>query len=181
VFKINTDGGGYTVLKEFTDSPFDGRNPVGDLVISGNTLYGTTQYGGSAFSGTVFKVNTDGGSYAILKHFTGYDGANPVSALTLSGNILYGTTGEGGELGLGTIFKIDLAATPPSLSITLSNANVIIAWPSPSTGFNLQQNTNGIAAVNWSNIVTAPTDNGTIKYIIVNPPTGNRFYRLIKP
>jgi len=24
-------------------------------------------------------------------------------------------------------------------------------------------------------------DSGAIKYIIVNPPTGNRFYRLFKP
>jgi uncharacterized repeat protein (TIGR03803 family) len=181
VFKINTNGSGYSVLKEFTGSPFDGRNPAGDLVLSGNTLYGTTQNGGSSSRGTVFQINTNGGSYAILKHFTGHEGANPVSALTLSGNVLYGTTSEGGELGLGTIFKIDLAATPPPLSITLSNANVIIAWPSPSTGFNLQQNTNGIASVNWSNVIITPTDNGTIKYIVVNPPIGNRFYRLVRP
>jgi len=80
--------------------------------------------------------------------------------------------------------QLTVVQTPgsPLLSITLTTTNTaMISWPSPSTGFNLQQNTNGIAAVNWSNIVTAPTDNGTLKYIIVNPPTGNRFYRLIKP
>ena len=54
-------------------------------------------------------------------------------------------------------------------------------WPSPSTSWTLQQNTNSVASVNWSNVVTASTDNGTIKYVIVNPPTGNRFYRLLKP
>jgi len=80
--------------------------------------------------------------------------------------------------------QLTVVQTPgsPLLSITLTTTNTaMISWPSPSTGFNLQQNTNSIATVNWSNIVTAPTDNGTLKYIIVNPPTGNRFYRLIKP
>jgi hypothetical protein len=42
----------------------------------------------------------------------------------------------------------------------------------------LQQNTNNVASPNWSNAPTTPIDNGTIKYIIVNPPVGNRFYRL---
>jgi hypothetical protein len=45
----------------------------------------------------------------------------------------------------------------------------------------LQQNTNGIDTVNWSNVVTTPTDNGLFQYIIVNPPTSHRFYRLFKP
>jgi hypothetical protein len=79
--------------------------------------------------------------------------------------------------------QLSVVQTPgsPLLSIILTTTNTaMISWPSPSTGFNLQQNTNGIATVNWSNAAT-PTDNGTIKYIIVNPPTGNRFYRLIKP
>jgi hypothetical protein len=45
----------------------------------------------------------------------------------------------------------------------------------------LQVNTNGIASANWSNVVTAPTDDGTTKTVVVNPPTGNRHYRLFKP
>jgi hypothetical protein len=80
--------------------------------------------------------------------------------------------------------QLTVVQTPgsPLLSITLTTTNTaMISWPSPSTGFNLQQNTNSIATVNWSNVVTAPTDTGTIKYIIINPPTGNRFYRLSNP
>jgi hypothetical protein len=45
----------------------------------------------------------------------------------------------------------------------------------------LQQNTNGIASVNWSNVVTSPTDDGTTKTVVINPPGGNRFYRLFHP
>ena len=79
---------------------------------------------------------------------------------------------------------LSVVQTPgaPLLSITLTTTNTaLVSWPSPSTGFNLQQNTNNVASVNWSNVVTSPTDNGTIKYIIVNPPAANRFYRLFKP
>jgi hypothetical protein len=69
----------------------------------------------------------------------------------------------------------------PRLSIARTPTNTaLVFWPSPSAGFELQQNTNGISLVNWSN-VTVVNDNGTNKFITVNPPTGNRFYRLIKP
>ena len=71
------------------------------------------------------------------------------------------------------------SSNAPLLAITLTKTNTVaVSWPSPSTGFTLQQNTNGIAAVNWSNVTTTPSDDGTTKTVIVNPPTGNRFYRL---
>ena len=70
----------------------------------------------------------------------------------------------------------------PSLTIFLTTTNTaVVLWPSPSTGFGLQQNTNSLSSVNWSNVTTTPTDNGAFKFIIVNPPIGNRFYRLFKP
>jgi len=56
-----------------------------------------------------------------------------------------------------------------------------VHWPSSSAGFSLQQNTNNVATVNWSNLVTAPLDDGTTRTVIVNPPTCNRFFRLFKP
>jgi hypothetical protein len=68
----------------------------------------------------------------------------------------------------------------PTLSIQLTTSNtVIISWPSPSTGFTLQQNTNGVTTSGWSNVLVTPVDNGTTKSIIVNPSAGNRFYRLV--
>jgi hypothetical protein len=69
----------------------------------------------------------------------------------------------------------------PQLTIQLTTTNtVMVSWPSPSTGFNLQQNTNLTTAI-WSTPSESVTDNGTTKFIIVNPPFGNRFYRLSKP
>ena len=54
---------------------------------------------------------------------------------------------------------------PSSLAIFLATTNTaVVSWPRPSTGWNLQQN-----------------NDGTNNFIIVNPPTGKRFYRLFKP
>lgn len=70
----------------------------------------------------------------------------------------------------------------PLLTIARTATNTVaISWPSPSIGFTLQQNTNDVASLNWSNVVAVPSDNGTTKTVIINPPTGSRFYRLIKP
>jgi hypothetical protein len=65
----------------------------------------------------------------------------------------------------------------PLLTITLTTTNTaMVSWPSPSTGWSLQQN-NDLSPANWV-AGPAPVDNGIIKYIIVTPLNGNRFYRL---
>ena len=68
----------------------------------------------------------------------------------------------------------------PLLSIKLANNTAMIYWPLPSTGYNLQVNTN-LATTNWVTPAEPATDNGTVKYILVNPPGGNRLYRLKNP
>jgi uncharacterized repeat protein (TIGR03803 family) len=55
VFSINTNGAGYQVLYNFTNSP-DGSAPESDLVFAGGALYGTTEQGGSSIWGTVFRL-----------------------------------------------------------------------------------------------------------------------------
>ena len=67
------------------------------------------------------------------------------------------------------------------LTIARTTTNTVaVSWPSPSSGFTLQQNTNSIASVNSSSVTTIQ-DDGTTKTLVVNPPTGNRFYRLKIP
>jgi hypothetical protein len=66
----------------------------------------------------------------------------------------------------------------PALTIKRTATNtVIVSWPSPSTGWSLLVNTNP-ATANWATPSETIYDNGTLKYIIVNPPTGNQFYGL---
>jgi len=123
VFSVSSDGGGCTDLHVFggsitsivgsvTNVFRDGTNPTGSLILSGSTLYGTTTYGGSNSDGTVFSINTDGGGYSILHHFSDApgDGYNPYSPLILSGSTLYGTT-EGGGRSNGTVYQINTNGT----------------------------------------------------------------------
>jgi hypothetical protein len=68
------------------------------------------------------------------------------------------------------------------LTIRLTSTNTVaVSWPSPWGGWTLQENTNGVASINWSNTPGMIQDDGTTKTLIVSPPTGNRFYRLFKP
>ena len=46
-------------------------------MLGGGTLYGTTYSGGNSHGGTVFKTNTDGTGYTILKEFSGSDVESP--------------------------------------------------------------------------------------------------------
>lgn len=105
-FKLNTDGSGFAVLRNFTNQT-DGAYSYAGLLLSGTTLYGTACNGGSNDYGTVFKMETDGSAYTAITHFTGGDGANPADPLTLSGTTLYGATQTGGRSGEGTIFKVN--------------------------------------------------------------------------
>jgi len=109
VFKMNTDGTGYTHLHEFAWGMVDGMYPNDSLILSGSMLYGMTSKGGSHNKGVIFKVNTDGTGYGILHNFTGYmdDGAQPWGSLTLSGSTLYGMTSEGGGHNEGVVFKLN--------------------------------------------------------------------------
>jgi hypothetical protein len=90
----------------------------------------------------------------------------------------------GGNFSLvGGFWSILPIQTPgaPLLTIQLTTTNTaLVSWPSPSAGFTLQQNSD-LNTPNWIAAPQAVADNGTSKSIIVNPPVGNRFYRLIKP
>jgi uncharacterized repeat protein (TIGR03803 family) len=111
VFRVNTDGTDYTVLKRLNPTT-DGSRPMTSLVCADNVLYGTTVLGGLANKGTVFKVNTDGSDFTVLHHFDGPSGDNPEGAMVLNGDTLYGTTYDGGAYGFfGTIFKMNTNGT----------------------------------------------------------------------
>jgi hypothetical protein len=67
----------------------------------------------------------------------------------------------------------------PLLTITRSGPSVIVSWPSPSTGFVLQE-TASLGNAVWTNVAQTPVDNGTNKSVTITPPVGNKFYRLKK-
>ena len=67
------------------------------------------------------------------------------------------------------------------LSVRLTETNtVLISWPAPATGFELQQN-GDLGTDNWMAVGTAPAIVGSEKQVIVPNPAGAQFYRLRKP
>jgi len=120
VFALNKDGTGATILHNFIadHSPDDGSYPVGPVLqASDGFLYGTTPYGGSSCScGVIFKVNTNGSGYAVIKTFDA--SVNPLNGFFPGNKLvegpdgaLYGGTYEGGANGGGVIFKLNKDGT----------------------------------------------------------------------
>lgn len=106
LFKLNTDGTGFTTLHDFGGS--DGFRPQGTLILANNTLYGTTSDGGTSNVGTVFKIDTGGTGFAVIHSFSGYGGgASPGAGLVLSGNTLYGAALYGGSSYYGLVFAVN--------------------------------------------------------------------------
>ncbi|MGH7940743.1 MAG: choice-of-anchor tandem repeat GloVer-containing protein, partial [Limisphaerales bacterium] len=95
VFRVNSDGTGFTNLYAFTGGD-DGKYPRTGLLIDGNTLYGTT-------TNSIFKINTDGGDFICL---TNINGASQL-ILSPSGTTLFGVVSNGGTFGCGNIFSIN--------------------------------------------------------------------------
>ncbi len=110
VFAIGADGTGFTTLHAFSGGS-DGSQPYAGLMVSNDTLYGTASFGGSSGNGTVFKLNTNGTSFATIHDFSGSDGSDPDGFLVLSDNILYGVTYLGGISTNGTVFKVNTDGT----------------------------------------------------------------------
>jgi uncharacterized repeat protein (TIGR03803 family) len=132
LYRINTDGNGYAVLKDFTSAISDGAQPCGGMVLSGDMLYGTAEYGGTYGCGVVFKMSTNGSSYAVLKHFNGTDGSNPEATLLLSDSTLYGTTYGTTNSG-GNIFKINTDGSGFQVLKTFDGGT----WTGPRAGLAL--------------------------------------------
>ena len=86
------------------------------------------------------------------------------------------------DAGSAHLFSIPSIPSPPSLNIQHTAPNtVVVSWPAPSTGFVLQQNTNGVSSMNWSNVTATIQDDGTNLSISISPGPRVRFYRLFKP
>ncbi len=110
IFSIGLDGSGYTLLKSFSGVPEEGTNPEGGVIqATDGALYGATYRGGLNDVGTLYKLNTDGSGFLVLRSFSssGGDGQFPrARLLEASDGFLYGTTYGGGTYGAGTVFKL---------------------------------------------------------------------------
>ncbi len=95
-----------------------------------------------------------------------------------------GAAMTGGNYSVSGGFWSLIAAVPtpdtPLLTIGLTHTNTaVVSWPSPSTGFALQQNSS-VGTTNWTDVGLSPSDNGTTKSVVVPASPGSKFYRLKK-
>ena len=123
LFKINTDGSGFTNFFSFSfingklADGDNGANPSGGLILVGDTLFGTTRNGGTNSTGSIFSIKTDGTGFTNLHIFSALvlkqnqEGAYPIGELVLSGGMLYGIASAGGTHGDGTVFGVKTNGT----------------------------------------------------------------------
>jgi uncharacterized repeat protein (TIGR03803 family) len=110
VFKVNKDGTGYIVLRNFAGGA-DAQNPYSGVTEGTNqVLYGTTYNGGAHGVGTLFKLNKDGSAYAVLHSFNvgRTDGNYPEGELLqASDGLLYGSAFSGGNNFGGVLYRLN--------------------------------------------------------------------------
>lgn len=111
IFRIKTDGSSYQVLHEFNGT--DGELPVGTPIIASNgKIYGTASFGGSSGNGVIYRIDSTGTNFTLLRELASADGAFPWTALIqASDGLIYGGTQTSGSSDGGTVFKINLDGT----------------------------------------------------------------------
>lgn len=153
-----------------------------DRVLIG--AYANDAPNGTRYAGTAYLFRTNGTLLATLANPTPAYSGSFGGALAAFGSdrFLIGAPAFGfGATNAGRAYLFGIPS-PPSLSIRLTVSNTVaVSWPSAATSFLLQQNSNGLDSANWSNVTGMIQDDDTNRFIIVNPPAGNRFYRLFKP
>ena len=136
----------------------------------------------------ITRLNADGGLDLSFNPGTGTEGTDADNrgsvrsiALQSDGKVLIGgdfTTVNG--VARPYVARLYGDSVAPSLSLARSNGFVIVSWPSSSTGFVLQQSTD-MNLSHWTTPSQTVAENGTTRFISVNPAAGNRYYRLFKP
>jgi hypothetical protein len=140
----------------------------------------------SAMFMVVFVATASAQNFAI--NWSTIDGGGGAS--TGATYVVLGTIGQpdagtmsGGNYGLSAGFWGLTAAvqTPgaPMLRIVSLAGGVRVSWPSPSSGFVLQQSSD-INSGNWMSVPALPADDGSNKSVFITPAIGNLFLRLKK-
>jgi uncharacterized repeat protein (TIGR03803 family) len=188
VFKLNTNGSGFSVIHGFPTVANQPVNPSSLIQGPDGALYGTTQYGGitnpaSTYGmGTVFKLNTDGSGYTVLYQFSGEDGRNPKSSLLAGADgALYGATQFGGFFDQGTVFRLSPSPSGTGVFIdyyaSAGGFNIILS-AGPAQTWSLQFSATPGMAGSWQPVETVRTDTfGLARFTNLS---GKGCYRAIK-
>jgi len=125
IFKINTDGSGYTPIHIFKAGDSDGGQSHSSVIANGNTLYGMSALGGTQGHGTIFKMSPDGSNFSVIYSFHKSSGHEPHGRLTLGndGHTIYGITKSGGDNDLGVVFSFDINNSVYNILHTFQKGN----------------------------------------------------------
>lgn len=84
------------------------------------------------------------------------------------------------DSGFWAIFSTSQSSGPTlSISVDPFASTITISWPSPSSGFLLEE-TASLTPTNWQTNNSTVNDTGTIKSVTVAAGSGSKFYRLKK-
>ena len=75
---------------------------------------------------------------------------------------------------------VDVSTPQPTLTVTPSGPNVVLAWPDPSTGFLLESKTD-VSAVSWNTVGAPVVVNGGQKTVTLPATNSMRYFRLRCP
>jgi uncharacterized repeat protein (TIGR03803 family) len=180
LFRVNIDGSNYTLLHDFVDT--SGNAPTGKLLLaSDGKLYGTCAEGGRAvtsqanFYGVLYRINTDGSNYQIIKRFSAAVTAPQGSLVEDAVGVVYGTTlysGASGQTG-STIFKINKDGTGYAVIKRFNDGAASLTNPLCGlilSGDRLYGTCSGGGPVNYGGIFSLKTD-GT-NYQVLHSFTG---------
>jgi hypothetical protein len=121
-----------------------------------------------------YKISGGGGtSTGATYQVTGTIGQPDAGGAMSGGN--FSVTG-----GFWSLISVVQILGSPVLTVTHSGNSVIISWPSSSSGFVLQQNSD-LKTANWTTSSFNISDDGTNKSTTITSPTGNLFFRLTHP
>jgi uncharacterized repeat protein (TIGR03803 family) len=128
IFSVPATGGPITTMYSFQGQN-DGANPVGNLTLSGSTLYGDAIYGfgslpnGLPFAGGIFGIPVGGITPTVLQTFNGTAVSDPASNLTLGGSTFYGMSNDGPN-GHGTIYSVPVGGGAPTVLSSLATDQI---------------------------------------------------------
>ena len=92
VFRVNRDGTGYSALHSFAGGDADTDSPEEILQATNGVLYGLTLGGFGGGKPALFRVDTNGSNYAVLREFDAANSVQPACLLQSRDGKLYGTT-----------------------------------------------------------------------------------------
>jgi len=129
-------------------------------------------------SGMVASAQTYDLSWHVI---AGGGGTSSGANYTLSGTIGQPAAGHlsGGNYtidgGFWGIYAAIQTPGAPLLSVAGAGSSVVVSWPAPSTGFNLQQNSN-LSTTNWTAVAQSTNTVGGTNSVTIPATAGNLFF-----